>query len=254
LQIQKEPPKETHLSNIKHNAAFLSVIFAENPLKIDTWLKGIQFTGVAREIVEKALWLSGNVKIIKKVFKIVPDYAKSSPPPSLLEIEITRCSDLSFLLGACQDAYVEKVINLALDQKNIPEDKELQELAIWYLGDGAISDLKIRRILVRQLRKCYAKSKKSTIPTLTTTYTHPVDYEYFMWGAFLITGEDQYLQKIFDIIDKTKDFQNQKIIEDVKLHLSWLADNDLLYEIFSKSISTRSENTRKELERILKVH
>jgi hypothetical protein len=145
-------------------------------------------TGVAREIVEKALWLSDNVKIIKKVFKIVPDYAKFSLPPNLLEMEITRCSDLSFLWGAffasCQDSYVEKVINLALDQKNILENKELQELAIYGLGSGAISDLKIRRILVRQLRKYYTKSKKSTIPTLTTTYTHPVAYECFMSGAF----------------------------------------------------------------------
>jgi hypothetical protein len=73
-----------------------------------------------------------------------------------------------------------------------------------------------------------------------------------MWGAFPITGEEQYLQKILDIIDKTKDFQNQKIIDDTKTHLLYFATNDLLHQIFSKSIKTRSEQTKKELKKNVK--
>jgi hypothetical protein len=141
------------------------------------------------------------------------------------------------------------MITLALDQK---QHNYLRQLAITSLGDNALSDLKIRRILIKYLRNYRAKSNEP--PPLLTNYTHPKDYELFMFGAFLITGEDEYLQKIIDIIDGTKNFQNQKIIQETKEELYWLAYNDLIHEILSKAIKSRSESTRKELEKILKTH
>jgi hypothetical protein len=62
------------------------------------WLKNIRFTGVVRDILERALGLSGNVKIIKKTFKTSPGYAKP-PAINLLAINITKSSDLKFIWG-----------------------------------------------------------------------------------------------------------------------------------------------------------
>lgn len=212
--IQQNPPKDTDLCVIAIRSAFVSVIFDDNPFKIKTQLKNIQFIGVARDILERALWLSGNVKIIKKTFKTIPGYAKL-PATNLLEIKITKSSDLSLMWGefyaSGNDAYVEKTITVALDQK---QHNDLRQFAIAILGDIALADLKIRRILIKHLKKYQAESSKS--PPLLTNYTHPKRYALFMFGAFLITGEDEYLQKIIDIIDGTKNFQNQKIVQETK--------------------------------------
>ncbi len=135
-------------------SGFLSVVFADNPAQVKDWVASVSFTGKARKIVQHALWLSGNTKLIKTVFKEEPEYTKT-PARGLLLSEPKTPTDLDMYWAAFSAsgdvAYIRKVIDTlkelespALDRK---EGLNMRAAAAWSLGANmAQHELAVREV------------------------------------------------------------------------------------------------------------
>lgn len=135
-------------------SGFLSVVFSENPSEVKGWVESVSFTGKTRQIVQHALWLSGNAKLIKTVFKDQPEYTKT-PPTGLLLTEPKIPTDLDMYWAAFSAsgdvAYIRKVIDTlkefekpTLDRK---EGLDLRAAAAWSLGSNmAQHELAVREV------------------------------------------------------------------------------------------------------------
>src|SRR5262249_39450769 len=106
-------------SAVEPTAAFLSAVFSENPKMIRQIATCTTFTGKAKDMVEMALWLSGNSEQIRPIFDEEPDFARS-PSPGLKKRPIKEPGDLDMMWGAFlasgDVSYVNRIIDV-LDKK-----------------------------------------------------------------------------------------------------------------------------------------
>lgn len=135
-------------------SGFLSVVFADNPEQVKGWVQSVKFTGRTRKIVQHALWLSGNAKLIKEVFKEEPEYTKT-PPTGLLLSEPKISTDLDMYWAAFSAsgdvAYIRKVIDTLKEFEkpsiNRKEGLDLRAAAAWSLGANmAQHELAVREV------------------------------------------------------------------------------------------------------------
>lgn len=135
-------------------SGFLSVVFADNPSQVKEWVSSVSFTGKSRQIVQHALWLSGNSKLIKEVFKETPDFTKT-PPTGLLLTEPKIPTDLDMYWSAFSAsgdvAYIRKVIDTLKEFEKPTLDREeglnLRAAAAWSLGANmAQHELAVREV------------------------------------------------------------------------------------------------------------
>jgi uncharacterized protein (UPF0297 family) len=119
-QLQDSRTLEEHESAINPIVGFLSVIFSENPAKVERFAKSAAFSGKAKEAVQTALWFSGHAETIGEVFGETPTCAKAKRV-GLKKWRIEDAGDLDMMWGAFlasgDVAYVRRVIDV-LDKEH----------------------------------------------------------------------------------------------------------------------------------------
>jgi hypothetical protein len=153
----------------KPMAAFLSVIFKENPSEIEKWVRPAKLTGTTKETVEQALWMSGNVGMITNIFNETPEYAKTvAPPPSKISPKSGEDLDVMWYIFSAtgDDQYVKKIIDV-LDEsvpltKNELENALMRYAAEWSLGANMRQHEQVNR-LVRNEEKLRTGSVKKKL-------------------------------------------------------------------------------------------
>ena len=140
---------------VKTMSAFLSVIFADNPDKVPTFLKTDTFTGNAKKAIEIGLWLANDEKNLSTFATDKSLYRKT--PPKLAEAEIVSPDMLDMMWAAFMASgdslYVKKVIDALGSQ-----DVLIQGAAKWSLS----SNMK-QHELVDQIVKSEALTRDGVI-------------------------------------------------------------------------------------------
>ena len=170
LQDSKKLDQSHRVQN--YPVGFLAVVFAENPNQLQGWILNHTFTGNIKETIEKALWLSGNSKMITALFGEIPGYTRSTAP-SLLSLKLTRAEDLDMMWGAFSAsgnvAYVNKVIDVLDDKFPLTGDESMDKLtrdaAAWSLGSNMRQHELVDRLIHKELtvRSDLVKKKLQTI-------------------------------------------------------------------------------------------
>jgi hypothetical protein len=136
-------------------AAFLSVIFDDNPEKVSEWLKVDNFSGAAKKAIETALWLNGDAKL--KEFATKPENYVRPSPVKLSEIKVESAAQLDGMWGGFfasgDPVYVKKIIG-ALEL----EGSLTQAAAEWSLA----SNMK-QHELVNQIVQSEAKTRTGIV-------------------------------------------------------------------------------------------
>ena len=141
-------------------AAFLSVVFANNAEKINTWMKSVRFTGETKDTLEEALWISGNGGKIYELFGDRKEYA-AERPVNLEQIEVTNPIYIDMMWGAFsasgQAEYVTKVIDALNEKKKLSsdaeQDKTTRETARWSLKSNITQHELVERTVVAEMAK-----------------------------------------------------------------------------------------------------
>jgi hypothetical protein len=152
--IEKSGIFDKHKQSTKPVAAFISVVFSDNPKRVKGWVEQVHFTGKARSVIEYALWLSGNEKIITEVFKETPGYAKIRSLP-LSHLSTKRPSDLDMMWGAFfasgNTVYVKKIIDILDDNISLTGNKNsdmvTRHSAEWSLASNMMQHERVNRFV-----------------------------------------------------------------------------------------------------------
>ncbi|MDR3527677.1 MAG: hypothetical protein P4L57_10380 [Rhizomicrobium sp.] len=59
--------------------SFLAAVFVDNPTRVRGWVADVAPNSAAKNVIERALWLSGHADLIKDVFHDAPDYVAQQP-------------------------------------------------------------------------------------------------------------------------------------------------------------------------------
>jgi hypothetical protein len=171
--LQTSQMLERNTKAIFPTAAFLSVIFADNPAKVTGWLKANNFNGNAKKAIETALWLNGDAETLKQFATKPENYARPAPT-KLSHAPVASAAQLDVMWGAFfasgDPVYVKKVIG-ALEST----DQMTQVAAQWSLGSNmkqhelvkqtVQSEAKIRNGKVKQkLDELLAKASSPSKP------------------------------------------------------------------------------------------
>ncbi len=182
-------------------ATFVSAIFLDNPTQVKTWATSSNFTGKTKNLVEYALWSSGNGALINEIFKESPDYIKSNPAPLLNSIPKTP-ADLDKLwagfMATGDTAYVKKIIDVLDENTLLTGDKTADLLtrgsAEWSLGSNMVQHETVDRFVRKEvitrsgaikqkLEEIIAQNKKGLNPWPT----HDGDFS----AMLLVTDEKE---------------------------------------------------------------
>jgi hypothetical protein len=148
--LQTTQTLESNPNAVQPTAAFLSIIFADNPTKVLNWIKIADFTGNTRKAIEVALWFAGK-QVELKAFAKKDAAAYSKPAPKLSKIEVLSPIELDMMWGAFQasgkDVYVQKVID-ALGSADVVT----QEAAQWSLATNMKLHPFVRQIVQSEAR------------------------------------------------------------------------------------------------------
>lgn len=155
-------------SAVMPNAAFLSIVFKDNPKKVGKWVKSTQFSGNARRVVERALWFSGHAHLIKETFGKSPRYARKSPP-DLSKLKLKDAGDLDLMWGAFMASgdvtYPEKVIEVLNEEHPLSTDKELDTVtrgaAAWSLSSFYRTHEVVHRLVNKRAGEATGSVKRS---------------------------------------------------------------------------------------------
>lgn len=82
FDFQKQPNTAPQVTG------FLAGMFSENPKKIHGWVTDLSPTPAAKDVIERALWLSGHSDEISAVFHDAPGYA-ARKAPSVTELPLS---------------------------------------------------------------------------------------------------------------------------------------------------------------------
>lgn len=107
-------------------SGFLAVILEDNPGQVGRLAKSVKFTGVAKRVVIRALWLSGNTDEIKKTFGEVPKQKHVGLKKGELGASLDLPTVWGAFLGSGDIAYVKKIIDFLEPTHNIEGDAEMQ--------------------------------------------------------------------------------------------------------------------------------
>jgi hypothetical protein len=136
-------------------AAFMSIIFADNPTKVAGWLKEDNFTGNTKTAIEMALWLAGNDTELKAFTKNSKVSTKAAP--KLTNIPIQGPTDLDMMWGAFQASGNPVYVNKIIDTLG-SADILMQGAAEWSLA----SNMK-QHELVNRIAQSESKSRTGVV-------------------------------------------------------------------------------------------
>ncbi|WP_243360086.1 hypothetical protein [Fundidesulfovibrio terrae] len=165
-QLQNSQVLDNRTSALPGMMGFLAVIFSDNPSKVSAWASSAAFTGKTKEVIERALWLSGNSKMIQEIFHENPEFV-AKPPKRIQDINPTRPGDLDFLWGAFfasgNDAFPAKIVNVLDDGYALTGDAKLDEItrkaAAWSLSSNMRQHETVNRLLVRESKTRTGQTK-----------------------------------------------------------------------------------------------
>jgi len=185
-------------------AAFLSVIFAENPQRIASSAHDVEYTGRAREAVEYAPWLSGNGETIARFFGKTPSYAESSPEP-LSALIPNNPGDLDLMWAAFFASgnilYLGKIVDVLDDgvplTGNKTRDLATRAAAKWSLGSNMLQHERVNRFVLEQMdaRSGAAKTELQKIVAQNDKGKHPFPARDGEFSAMLIVSDEKSLQE-----------------------------------------------------------
>jgi hypothetical protein len=152
-------------SSVMPTAAFLSIVFRDNPAKVAKWAKSTPFSGNAKKVIQRALWLAGQPKLIKSTFGKSPRYAKRAAP-NLKKMKLKEPGDLDMMWGAFMASgdvsYPNKIIDVLDEDKALSGDAKMDAAtrgaAAWSLGSFYRSHELVNRLIHQR-----AKDAKGTI-------------------------------------------------------------------------------------------
>ena len=174
-RLQDSKMLDKHESAVEPFAAFLSVIFLENPSQVSRLAKSAAFTGKAKEAVQTALWLSGHAELIGEIFGETPAFAKSKSV-SLKERPIKQAGDLDMMWGAFlasgDVAYVKRVIDVLDKRHELSGDENVdsatRKSAEWSLQSNMIQHELVYRV-VRQEAKTRSGAVKKQLRSMVAS-------------------------------------------------------------------------------------
>lgn len=183
-------------------AAFMSVVFANNPQQVQSWVKSTQFTNKTKEAVEYTLWLSGNGKLIAETFKETPDYIKSNPVP-LNNLTLKQAGDLDMMWGAFlasgDTTYVKKIIDILDENVPLTGEKTLDMAtrgsAEWSLGSNMMQHELVNRLIRKEIsvRTGTVKKKLEEIVARNEQNAKPFPNKDGDFSAMLVVTDEKAL-------------------------------------------------------------
>ncbi len=195
---------EKHDGAAQPTAAFLAVIFSDNPAQVQAWVKNTGFTGKTKEATEYALWLSGNGKMIADVFKDTPEYAKSTPV-GLSNLTLKQPGDLDMMWGAFSasgsELYVKKIIDVLDDSKPLTGDKTADMMtrgsAEWSLGSNMMQHELVNRAIRKEInaRSGVVKKKLEEIVARNEKNAKPFPNKDGDFSAMMVLTDEKALSE-----------------------------------------------------------
>jgi len=107
-------------------SGFLAVIFQDNPDEVARLAKSAKFTGMAKRVVIRALWLSGNTEELKSTFGEVPKKKHVGLNKGELGTSLDLPTVWGAFFGSGDIAYAKKVIDFLEPGHKIERDAERQ--------------------------------------------------------------------------------------------------------------------------------
>lgn len=158
---------ETHDSACVPFAAFLAVVFQDNPSQVTPWARAADFTGETRRMIQRAMWISGHADNIREVFGDMPKFARGKPV-SLEEQPMKEAADLDSMwgafLGSGDVAYVNKIIDV-LDPKHKLDGDRTTRIAVRRSAEWSLRSNMMRHELVHRLIHDQAKTRTGGVRT-----------------------------------------------------------------------------------------
>ncbi|MBI4958524.1 MAG: hypothetical protein HY915_03400 [Desulfovibrio sp.] len=146
---------------------FLSAIFSEKPSLASSWASCAAFSGKAKDVVQRALWFSGNTKVISDVFKESPEFAKEKPP-RFESLTPKKPGGLDLFWGAFNASgnsyFVSKIIDVLDRERNLSGDEKqdyaTRAAAMWSLENCMMRHEMVYRTVVREARTRTGETKE----------------------------------------------------------------------------------------------
>jgi hypothetical protein len=126
--------------------------------------------------------------------------------------------------------------------------KETIEYALWLSGND--------ELITTIFKETPAYIKSSQVNLLSMQLKQPSDLD-MMWGAFMASGNDQYVKKIVDVLDENIPLTGDKTVDSVtRASADWslgsnMMQHELVNRLIRKEITTRPEAVKKKLEAIV---
>lgn len=140
-------------------SGFLAALFADNPGAVRDWISDIAPNDGAKQVIERALWLSGHKNLIGEVYHDTPDYLGSTPPAlNNLALDTPGMWDVmwSAFSATGDTAYPARLIDLLDPAKPLNSDPKLNALyhkiVAWSVEANAGQHELIRRLLEREAK------------------------------------------------------------------------------------------------------
>ncbi|HKQ50297.1 MAG TPA: hypothetical protein VJZ71_19645 [Phycisphaerae bacterium] len=155
--LQESEMLDDNASALTPTAAFLAIVFADNPSEVGRFAKSADFTGRTKEAVQIALWRSGHAKKVAEIFGEMPAFAKKKPV-NLKKKKMKGPGDLDMMWGAFLASgdvvYVKKVIDV-LDEKHplsgdATKDEVTRGAAEWSLKSNMIQHELVYRLIHKE--------------------------------------------------------------------------------------------------------
>ncbi len=167
-QIEDLKLLDKYESSVHPITGFLTVAFEENPKRVTKLAKCAAFSGKAKRMVERALWLSGNGNKIESIFGETPAFAKKKAI-GLRERPFKKPGDLDMMWGAFlasgDASYAKRLIdlldeNFELDVEDDATASAMRKAAEWSLESNMHQHELIYRMIVEEEAKRTGTVKK----------------------------------------------------------------------------------------------
>lgn len=135
---------------------FLTAIFSDNPDRVSGWATSAPYSGRAKEVVERALWLSGHGDLISEVFHETPEYS-AGKPVALLDMPLSSPSMFDMMWAAFMatgnTAYPARLIDVLDETTPLTGNKTMDMVyrgsAEWSLS----SNVRQHELILRMVRR-----------------------------------------------------------------------------------------------------
>ena len=230
--------------------AFLAAVFGDNPARVRGWISDVAPNASAKDVIERALWLSGHADLIKDVFHDVPDYL-TQKPPSFATWALTMPSSWDAMWAAFSStgntAYPARLVNLLDDSVtftgNAKVDAVYRRTVAWSLSANAGQHELILRMLRQEAQKRTGPVQlmlKAMIAKAEAQHVAMADCDGDLCATLSLISEDNLkeLAKPFDQAPVLTQLSQAKIGDRIAVDISFagmaLADDlsgDVVYDI-----------------------